>query len=69
MIKNLHPNEIENGQKVIAENKIVAIVDAPPESKVTILHFTDGSLLPLNNKAVVAVEVDVTKLTLDAEAK
>ena len=58
-------NEVKIGDFVIAKKKVVAIVDAPKKSKVTIITFTDDTALPLNNEADVAVDRKVSNATLE----
>lgn len=58
-------NEVKIGDVVIAKKKVVAIVDAPQKSKVTIITFTDGTALPLNNEADVAVDRKIYNATLE----
>jgi len=58
-------NEVKTGDLVVAKNKVVAIVDAPKKSKVTILTFTDDSALPLNNEADVVVNRKIGNAKLE----
>jgi hypothetical protein len=58
-------NEVKTGDLVVAKNKVVAIVDAPKKSKVTILTFTDDTTLPLNNEADVVVKRKVSDAKLE----
>lgn len=61
----LPPNEVRTGQYV--QGKRVTIVD--PSEGVTILHFADGSKLPLANTATVEVEEKASSLTLESETE
>ena len=58
-------NEIKIGDVVISKKKVVALVDAPKKSKVTIITFTDDTALPLNNESDVAVDRKVSNATLE----
>lgn len=61
----VNANEVKVGDLVISKKKVVAIVDAPKNSAVTILHFTDDTKLPLQNEAQVGIERKTKNLLLE----